>query len=217
MYTNEQILAAVNKALAEKGSRKFVQSVELAINFKGLDMSKAENKLNLDIPLPKGRGKKLDIVVFADGNMANDAKAAGADRVISGEEIPAYKNEIKKAAKHSEFFAQPQLMIVVGKNLGQILGGRGKLPKPVVGNIGNTIKAARNVVKVRTRGKNLPVVHCPIGTENMSAEDITENASAVIMAVKTKIGEQSLKSILVKLSMGKPVKIESGDYHGQGN
>lgn len=217
MYTNEQILAAVNKALAEKGGRKFVQSVELAINFKGLDMSKAENKLNLEVPLPKGRGKKIDIVVFADGNMATDARAAGADRVISGEDIPAYKNEIKKAAKHSEFFAQPQLMIVVGKNFGQILGGRGKLPKPVVSNVGNMIKAARNVVKVRTRGKNLPVVHCPIGTEEMSAEDITENANAVITAVKTKIGEQSLKSILVKLSMGKPVKIESGDYHGQGN
>ncbi|VVB73641.1 50S ribosomal protein L1 [uncultured archaeon] len=208
MYTNEQILSAVNKALAEKGSRKFVQSIELAVNFKGLDMSKAENKLNLEVALPKGRGKKMDVVVFAEGNLANDAKAAGADRVISGAEIPALKLEIKKAAKHSEFFAQPQLMMVVGKNLGQILGGRGKLPKPIVGNVGMMIKGVRNTVKVRTRGKNLPVVHCPIGVESMPAEEILENANAVFTAIRSKIGEQSLKSAYVKLSMGKPIRIE---------
>jgi len=208
MYTNEQILSAVNKALVEKGSRKFVQSVELAVNFKGLDMSKAENKLNLEVALPKGRGKKLDVVVFADGNIAADAKAAGADRVIGGAEIPDLKLEIKKAAKHSEFFAQPQLMMIVGKNLGQILGGRGKLPKPIIGNVGSMIKDVRNAVKVRTRGKNLPVVHCPIGAESMSAEDIAENANAVFSAIRTKIGDQSLKSAYVKLSMGKPIRIE---------
>ena len=208
MYTNEQILSAVNTALVEKGSRKFVQSVELAVNFKGLDMSKAENKLNLEVALPKGRGKKLDVVVFADGNLASEAKSAGADRVIGGAEIPELKLEIKKAAKHSEFFAQPQLMMVVGKNLGQILGGRGKLPKPIIGNVGSMIKDVRNAVKVRTRGKNLPVVHCPIGVESMSAEDIAENATAVFSAIRTKIGDQSLKSAYVKLSMGKPIKIE---------
>jgi large subunit ribosomal protein L1 len=208
MYTNEQILSAVNKALAEKGGRKFVQSVELAVNFKGLDMSKGDNKLNLEVPLPKGRGKKLDVVVFAEGNIAADAKAAGADQVISGAEIPNLKNEIKRAAKHSEFFAQPQLMMVVGKNLGQILGGRGKLPKPIIGNVGMMIKGVRNTVKVRTRGKNLPVVHCPIGAESMPAEDIAENANAVFSAIRTKIGDQSLKSAYVKLSMGKPIRIE---------
>ena len=208
MYTNEQILSAVNKALTEKGSRKFVQSVELAINFKGLDMSKVENKLNLEVALPKGRGKKLDVVVFADGNIAAEAKAAGADQVIGGADIPNLKLEIKKAAKHSEFFAQPQLMMIVGKNLGQILGGRGKLPKPIIGNVGLMIKDVRNAVKVRTRGKNLPVVHCPIGAESMSAEDIAENANAVFSAIRTKIGDQSLKSAYVKLSMGKPIRIE---------
>ena len=208
MYTNEQILSAVNKALAEKGSRKFVQSVELAVNFKGLDMSKAENKLNLEVALPKGRGKKLDVVVFAEGNIAADAKAAGADQVIGGAEIPNLKLEIKKAAKHSEFFAQPQLMMIVGKNLGLILGGRGKLPKPIIGNVGMMIKGVRNTVKVRTRGRNLPVVHCPIGAESMSAEDIAENANAVFSAIRTKIGDQSLKSAYVKLSMGKPIRIE---------
>jgi large subunit ribosomal protein L1 len=208
MYSNEQILSAVNKALAEKGDRKFVQSVELAVNFKGLDMSKGENKLNLEVPLPKGRGKKLDVVVFAEGNVAADAKAAGADRVIAGADIPNLKLELKKAAKHSEFFAQPQLMMVVGKNLGQILGGRGKLPKPIIGNVGIMIKGVRNTVKVRTRGKNLPVVHCPIGVESMPAEDIAENANAIFSAIRTKIGDQSLKSAYVKLSMGKPIRIE---------
>ncbi len=209
MYTNDQVLAAINKALEEKGSRKFTQTIELAVNFKSIDFSKAENKLNLDVLLPKGRGKKVNVVVFADGNLAADAKNAGADVIIGSDQIAGYdKSAIKKATKNSEFFAQPQLMMSVGKNFGQILGGRGKVPKPLIGNIASMLKNAREVVKVRTRGKNLPVVHCAIGTESMSAEDIAANANAVLSAIINKIGDHTLKSAYVKLSMGKPVPIE---------
>lgn len=210
MINNETIKQAISKALEEKGSRKFVQSLEMAVNFKNIDMSKQENRLNLEIPLPKGRGKKINLVVFADGNLAADAKAAGADFVISSDEIPKYKkSEIKKLAKSSEFFAQPQLMVVVGKNFGQILGGRGKIPKPLVGNVANILKNARNSVKVRSRGKFLPVVHCAVGTEEMSVDDLAENVNAVLNAIKNKVGgDSSIKSVILKLSMGKPVKVE---------
>lgn len=208
MINNESIKQALSKVLEEKGSRKFVQSVEMAINFKNLDMSKQENRLNLEVLLPKGRGKNINLVVFADGNVAADAKAAGAEFVIPSDQIAKYsKSEIKKLAKNSEFFAQPQLMIIVGKNFGQILGGRGKVPKPLVGNVTAILKNARNTVKVRSRGKFLPVVHVPIGTENMSVEDLTENAMAVLSAIRNKVGDSSIKSIVLKLSMGKPVKV----------
>ncbi|MEM4590032.1 MAG: 50S ribosomal protein L1, partial [Candidatus Micrarchaeia archaeon] len=117
MINDENIKQAISKALEEKGSRKFVQSVEMAVNFKNIDMSKQENKLNLEVTLPKGRGKNINLVVFADGNIAADAKAAGAEFVIGSDQISKYKkSDIKRLAKNSEFFAQPQLMVLVGKN-----------------------------------------------------------------------------------------------------
>lgn len=209
MWSAEQITNTINKALEEKGSRKFTQTVELITNFRGVDFSKPENKLSLDIPLPKGRGKNISVVVFADGPVAADAKAAGADVVIGGAEIPTYdKGKIKQLAKNGEFFAQPQLMMAVGKNFGQLLGARGRLPKPLVGNVVAMIKGSRNIVHVRTRGKNLPTVHCAIGTESMPAADIAENAMAVLSAIAAKVGDRSLASAYVKLSMGKPYRIE---------
>ena len=209
MINDEKMLEAINKALEEKGSRKFVQSMEMAVNFKNIDMSKQENKLNLEVLLPKGRGKKVNLVVFADGNIAADAKAAGADFVITSEEIPKFsKNQLKKLAKNSEFFAQPQLMVLVGKNFGQLLGGRGKVPKPIVGNVTSMLKNAKNMIKIRSRGKFLPVVHCPIGSESMAPEEIGENAKTVLSSIKNKVGDSSIKSVIIKLSMGKPVKIE---------
>ncbi len=209
MINDEKLVEAINKALEEKGSRKFVQSVEMAVNFKNIDMTKQENKLNLEVLLPKGRGKKINLIVFADGNIAADAKAAGADYVISSEEIPKYnKNSLKKLVRNSEFFAQPQLMMMVGKTFGQLLGGRGKIPKPIVGNIASILKNAKNTVKLKSKGKFLPVVHCPIGVESMSTEDLSENAKAVLSSVSNKVGDASIKSVIIKLSMGKPVKVE---------
>ena len=208
MYSKEQILSAINKCLEDKGTRKFTQSVELAVNFKETDFSKPENRLNLEVILPKGRGKNINIVVFADGDVASDAKAAGADTIISGAEIPNLdKKKMKKMADSSEFFAQPQLMMPIGKSFGQVLGGRGKLPKPIIGNITQILKNVRNVVKLKTKGKNLPTVHCPVGTEKMSADEIFENVMAVLNSVSAKLGDQMIASVYIKLSMGKSIKI----------
>ncbi len=208
MYSKEQLLSAINKCFEDKGSRKFAQTVELAINFKDVDFSKPENKLNLEVPLPKGRGKHTNIVVFADGAVALDAKAAGADVIIPAADIPKLeKKKLKNMADDSEFFAQPQLMMQIGKSFGQVLGGRGKLPKPIVGNIGQMLKNVRDTVKLRTKGKNLPTVHCAVGTEKMSPEDIYENVTAIFNVLSNKQGEAKIASAYIKLSMGKSIKI----------
>jgi len=207
----EKIIAALNKALEEKGKRKFNQSIELAINFRGIDFNKQENRLNLEVALPKGKGREQKVAVFADGQVALDARKAGVDLVISGEEIPklAGDNVRLKELLDYEFLAQPNLMAVVAKSLGQVLGTKGKLPKPLVGiNVKDATERARRTVKIRSRGKYLPVAHCLIGKETMSVEDLADNAEAVLEAVKNKTGEQTIKSVYVKLTMGKPQKIE---------
>lgn len=207
----KQLLTAIQKALEDKGKRKFTQSVEIIINARGVDFSKSENRVNLDIPLPKGKGgKELKVAVIGDEATTAQAKKAGADLIILPNEIESYKEpkKLKELAKNYSLLAQPNQMAAVAKSLGQVLGKKGKLPKPIVGNIAQLIDAAKRSVRVTTKGKYLPVLQAFIGTENMSAEDLVENAEAVYEAVKNKIGgDGNIKSVYVKLTMGKPAKV----------
>jgi large subunit ribosomal protein L1 len=205
----EKILKALNSALEEKGKKKFTQSVELAINFRDIDFNKQENRLNLEIVLPRGKGREQRVAIFADGQLALDAKKAGVD-VMTSEDIPklAADKARLKSMLDFELLAQPNLMAVVAKHLGQVLGTRGKLPKPLLGvKLEEAVERAKKVVRIKSKGKYLPVAHCLVGTENMSPEELADNIEAVLEAVKAKTGEQRVKSIYVKLTMGKPQKI----------
>ena len=212
MDLNKKKLAdAVAKALEDKAKRKFTQSVELIINFQGIDFTKPEHRLNLDIVLPKGKGKVPKVGVFADGQIALDAKNSGAESVFDAAgvaKLAADAGELKRMLKEYEFIAQPNMMTVVAKSLGQVLGARGKLPRPIMGGtVADAIKMARSRVKLASKGKYLPVAQCLVGSEKMTPDDIAENIDSVLEKVKGKINESSIKSIYVKLSMGKPVKV----------
>ncbi|MEM4626150.1 MAG: hypothetical protein QXF70_01850 [Candidatus Bilamarchaeaceae archaeon] len=207
----KQLATAIQKALEDKGKRKFTQSVEIIINTKGIDFSKTENRVNLDIPLPKGKGgKELKVAVIGDEATAVQAKKAGADLTILPNEIESYKEpkKLKELARDYTLLAQPNQMAAVAKALGQVLGKKGKLPKPLVGNPAQLIDAAKRSVRITTKGKYLPVLQAMIGTENMDVDALAENAEAVYEAVKNKIGgDGNIKSVYVKLTMGKPVKV----------
>jgi large subunit ribosomal protein L1 len=205
----QKTLDALKKALEDKGKKKFTQSVELAINFRDIDFNKQDNRLNLEVALPKGKGREQKIAVFADGQMALEAKKLGI-MVIGTDELPklaADKARLKSMLNY-EFLAQPNLMAVVAKNLGQVLGTKGKLPRPLMGvKLEEAVERAKKVVRIKSKGKYLPVAHCLVGTENMTPEDIADNIDAVLDAVKAKTGEQRIKSVFVKLTMGKSQKI----------
>ncbi len=206
----KSIAAAITKALEDKGKRKFTQSVEFIVNFRGVDFAKAENRLNLDIILPKGKGKTQNIVVFADGQMALDAKNAGATEIIDAsgiQKLASDRNHVKALASQSEFIAQPNLMIQIGKSLGQVLGAKGKLPRPITGSVKDAIEQAKRRVRLLSKGKYLPVAQCVMGGENMDVSDLVENFEAAYEKVKAKVTEPCIKSVYVKLTMGKPVKV----------
>jgi len=207
----KKISEAISAALADKGKRKFTQSLEFIINFRNIDFTKAENRLNLDILLPKGKGKEQKVVVFADGQAALDAKNAGASEVIDAAgiaKLAADKKRLKLLAKSCEFIAQPSLMVSVGKSLGQVLGSKGKLPRPIVGPVKDAIEQAKRRVRLASKGKYLPVAQCIIGSEAMGADDLAANFEAVYEKVAAKVLEPNIKSVFVKLSMGKPVKVQ---------
>ena len=205
-----KLTEAVNKALEEKGKKKFKQSMEIIINMRGIDFSKSENRLNLDIILPKGKGgKELKSAVFAEPAMADKAKKAGADLIIVPDDIPGYAEKDKAEMLANDYFllAEPKLMGLVAKSLGQFLGKRGKLPQPITGDIEGLIKRSRDSVRIRSKGRYLPTAQAFIGTEAMEADSLIENAEAVYDAVKNRVKEGNIKSVFIKLTMGKPARV----------
>jgi large subunit ribosomal protein L1 len=206
----KSVTERITQALEAKGKRKFTQSLEVMVNFRNIDFTKAENRLNLDILLPKGKGKEQKVVVFADGQMALDAKNAGAADIFDGAgitKLAADKGKLAVLSKSCEFIAQPSLMIQVGKSLGQVLGARGRLPRPVVGSVKDAIAQAKSRVRMVSKGKYLPVAQCLIGSEAMPVSDLVENFYAVYDKVLAKATEPNIKSIYVKLTMGAPIKV----------
>lgn len=201
----------INAFISEnKGKRKFAQSVELAINFKGLDFNKVENRLNLSVLLPHGKGKTGKAAIFTDDpKVSEQAKKMGA-KIITSQEIaeisknPVMQNELLLY----ETLAQPSLMPIVAKNLGQFLGPRGKMPKPLVGSdVENVFKNISKSIYIRSKGKYLPTAHCVVGIESMSTDQLCENIDAVFAEVVKKVGRQSIRSMYVKLTMSKPLKL----------
>jgi large subunit ribosomal protein L1 len=206
----KKLSSALEAALEGKGKRKFKQSVELIINFRGIDFSKAENRLNLDVVLPKGKGAKTPkIAIVGDEAMVNDAKKAGADLTILPAEIPSYtaKEKLTLLINDYNMLAQPNQMGTIAKSLGQFLGPRGKLPRPIVGNIKDAIERAKKTVRISSKGKYLPTAQAFIGSEDMPQQDVVDNAEAVYEAIRVKVPEGNFKSIYLKLTMGKAIKV----------
>ncbi len=208
----KKIREAIEKAIKKAKKRNFKQSVDMAINLKDVDLKDPSARIDIEVPLPKGRGKDINIGVFADGEMALEAESLNA-KAIRREDIEKLvknRRDAKKMAKKIDIFlAQADMMPLIGRRLGAILGPRGKMPKPVppVGNIKQFIDRAKNVVRVRTKDK--PVIHCSIGVEDMNVEDLTANAISVISAVAYNLprGEHNINSIYLKLTMGPAVKV----------
>ena len=209
MFVKEKVKVAVEECLKEKGEKKFSQSVDLAINFRDIDFKVTENKINVDVVLPFSP-RAAKVAIFADGQLAFDAKKV-ADAVFGAAEIDVFTKDKKKQKEVLEysFLSSPQLMAVVGKGLGAVLGSKGKLPKPILPgtNLTDLVERTKRSVSLKTKGKNLPVVHCIIGNEKMPAEQMADNVLAVIDALTKKIPEQQIKNIVLKTTMGKPVKM----------
>ena len=191
--------------------RKFKQSLELIMVFKDIDVKKGF-AINETVQLPKQSGSPATVCVMASGEMGLKAKNAKADRVLNTEELNKLgsdKRESRKFINKYDFFlADTQLMPVVGKVLGQLLGPRGKMPTPVPFNasIESLLQRFRSSIRVRVR--NSLSMNCKIGDEKMEDGDLAANANAVISAVEKKLpnGDKNIKNILVKTTMGKAVK-----------
>ena len=192
------VLDAVN-LLKEVSSVKFDESVEVAINL-GVDARKSDQQVRGSTILPKGTGKKIKVAVFAEGENAKAAKAAGADAV--GFEDLA-ETMIKGEVNYGVVIATPDAMPTVGK-LGKVLGPRGLMPNPKDGTVTKDIEQAvknAKIGQVRYKTDKNGIIHCVIGKVSFDTDSLIENLQT-LLADLVKIKPSSAKgTYLKKLSL----------------
>ena len=212
IITSNRINQAIEDALTTDKKRKFVESVEVAINLRDVDLQNPQKRINAEVALPHGRGRPARVAVFAQGEMAVISKKI-VDTVISPDQIEDLsdnKREAKKLADKFDFFvAETGLMATIGKSLGIVFGPRGKMPRaiPPQADIERIIKSLTNLVPVRS--KDRPTFHVPIGNVSMPQEQLAENLETIIKRVESSLdrGSDNIASIWVKTTMGKAVKL----------
>jgi large subunit ribosomal protein L1 len=208
----EEFLKEIREAKEKSKKRNFVQTWDLVINLKNLDMKKPENKLNLEFPLPESRGKDSKVIFIVDTLLPEAKKTDGLVILKSDlERLGKDKKALKSYAEGYEWwFCEAPLMPVVGKTLGVVLGPRGRMPKPIPpkGSVQPFVEMSKNLVRIRI--KDSPVIHVPVGIESMKEEQIMKNVIAVMNFVKEKMpkGKTNIKDAYIKLTMGSPVKLK---------
>ena len=202
----------IEDALQSERERKFVETMEVAINLRDVDLQNPQKRINAEVSLPHGRGRPARVAVFAQGEMAAISKKI-VDTVISPEQIDEYsdnKREARKLADKFDFFvAETGLMATIGKSLGVVLGPRGKMPRPIPpqADIARIIKSLTNLVPVRS--KDRPTFHVPFGNVSMSQEQLADNLETILKRVESNLdrGNDNIASIWVKTTMGKAVRL----------
>ncbi len=209
----ENIQTAIQQALDDSPERKFVESVEIAFTLKDVDLKNPANRIQEEIRLPSGRGKPIRITMFAGGEMATKAKAAGIDVIDPAtiEDIAGNRQQARKIANHSDFFlSEIPHMGTVGRFLGVVLGPRGKMPRPVPPNLDPGMIAAGLKDTAVVRSRDRITFHTAVGSREQGLDDLTTNAMAVWNRVTGKLerGADNIRSCYIKTSMGPSVKVE---------
>jgi large subunit ribosomal protein L1 len=198
------------KLVKDTAIRKFDESVDAAINL-GVDPKHADQVVRGAVVLPHGMGKTVKIAVFAKGDKAKEAEAAGAD-IVGAEDLAAKIQE--GFMGFDKVIAAPDMMGVVGR-LGKVLGPRGLMPNPKVGTV--TMDLARAVKEqkagqVEFRVEKAGIVHVPFGKASFEPQKLKDNFTA-IMEVIFKAKPQTAKGVYVKnvtvsTTMGPGIKLD---------
>ena len=220
-YTDSAKLIEKNKAydpaealalVCQTSKAKFDETIEIHVRL-GVDSRHADQQVRGAVVLPNGTGKTVRTLVFAKGDKAEAAKAAGADYV--GE-----MDLVEKITKENWFefdvvIASPDMMGVVGR-LGKVLGPKGLMPNPKAGTVTPDVARAVNEAKagkIEYRLDKTNIIHCPIGKASFGAEKLEENfttlMSAVIKAKPAAAKGQYIKSCVIASTMGPGIKINA--------
>jgi large subunit ribosomal protein L1 len=201
------------KALKQNATAKFDETIEIAMNL-GIDTRHADQQVRGVVQLPHGTGKTMRVAVFAKGNKAEEAKAAGADLV--GAEDLAEKVQAGEM-NFDRVVATPDMMAVVGR-LGKILGPRGLMPNPKLGtvtpNVAEAVKAAKGG-EVQFRAQKEGIVHAGIGKASFGEDALIANVRAFVVAINRAKPSGTkgtfIKKVAISSTMGPGIKLDIAD------
>lgn len=206
LYTPEEALELTLKT----SKAKFDETIELHVKL-GVDPRHADQQVRGAVVLPHGTGKEVKVLVFAKGEKAKEAEAAGAD-FVGAEEIVT-KIQSENWFDFDVAVATPDMMGVVGR-IGRVLGPKGLMPNPKSGTVTFDVEKAIKDIKagkVEYRVDKTAIVHVPIGKKSFSTEKLGDNFKTLMEAlVKAKPAAakgQYIKSVTVASTMGPGVKI----------
>lgn len=191
-------------------SAKFDETVEIHVRL-GVDSRHADQQVRGAVVLPNGTGKKVRVAVFAKGDAADAAAAAGAE-IVGAEDLVA-KIQGEGFLDFDVAIAAPNMMGLVGR-LGKVLGPRGLMPSPKAGTV--TMDVAKAVQeakagKIEYRLDKTNIIHCPIGKASFGTDKLLENFNALLDAILKAKPEASkgqyIKSCAVASTMGPGIKI----------
>ncbi len=204
------------KLIKDLSSSKFDETVEVAMNL-GVDPRHADQNVRGVVSLPHGTGKSVRVAVFAKGDKADEAKAAGADVVGAedlAEQIQAGNIDFERC------IATPDMMPVVGR-LGRILGPRGLMPNPKLGSVTNDVAAAIQATKggqVEFRVEKAGIVHAGVGKTSFDEVALVENVKAFVGAIgrAKPSGAKGtyIKRVSLSSTMGPGVKVDVNSVTG---
>ena len=207
LYTPKQAMELVK----ELSSAKFDETVEVSVRL-GVDTRKADQNVRGSISLPNGTGKAVRVAVFAEGEKAREAEAAGAD-IVGSDDLVA---EITAGNLNFDaVIATPNLMGKVGR-LGRVLGPRGLMPNPKLGTVTMDVEKMVKELKagrVEYRADRYGICHVPMGKASFSAEALAENYGALyneLLRVRPSSAKgRYVKSVVVSSTMGPGVKVDT--------
>ena len=212
-YTVDQAV----KLIKERAKAKFDETVEVSVNL-NVDPRKSEQNVRGTVQLPNGTGKAVRVAVFAKGDRAKEAQAAGAD-IVGAEDLAEKIN-----AGQLDFdrcIAAPDMMAIVGK-LGKVLGPRGLMPNPKLGtvtpNVGEAVKAAKGG-QVEYRTEKAGIVQAGVGKASFSEAALIENIKAFVGAVSRArpagVKGAFVKRVSLSTTMGPGLKLDLTSVAGE--
>lgn len=212
----DAILNSLKQMRESSKERKFSQTVEYILSFKGIDFRKADKRIDVDVVLPHATGKQsaAKVLVFAKTPAFAEQLKGKADVMLENEISKLSKKKVGQIVGYDALFAEGPAMLTVAKHLGQQLAPKGKMPKPITPNMAqfDDVVSKLNVgVRVTNKkGKFMPLVQVVVGTEKHTDEQLAENILAVYSAIVPKLEKtrQNVKSNYVKLTMGPSIFIK---------
>lgn len=208
---------AVNELRKDENKKKFSQSFDVIVNLKDINLKNPEEQVDFFATFNHGLGRKRKVAVFAGPELEEKAKQV-CELVIPVKDFDKYtdKKVVKKIAAEYDFFiAQAEIMPKVAQVFGRVLGPRNKMPNPKLGSVipakGNIEPLYERLQRtVRCSAKKSPVIQVKVGDESMPNDKLIDNIMLVYDQVvhHTPKEKANVKSVFVKLTMSKPVKVE---------